>query len=94
MKPTTVLRRPALAPMPTGPLRAPPTGVAARVLPPLIIMGCVAGIASYVKSQLHNESGTMDRIFAQKNDERHEAARKKVYVDREPRRSAYNILSW
>ncbi|KAL8328475.1 hypothetical protein RB597_004312 [Gaeumannomyces tritici] len=64
------------------------------VLPPLIIMGCVAGIASYVKSQLHNESGTMDRIFAQKNDERHEAARKKVYVDREPRRSAYNILSW
>ncbi|KAL8417585.1 hypothetical protein RB594_001303 [Gaeumannomyces avenae] len=80
--------------MPTGPLRAPPAGVAARVLPPLIIMGCVAGVASYVKSQLHNESGTMDQIFAQKNDERHEAARKKIYVDREPRKSVYNILSW
>ncbi|TLS31370.1 hypothetical protein PpBr36_03432 [Pyricularia pennisetigena] len=68
--------------------------VAARVVPPLIVAGCVATVVTYVSRQLSQERGAMDKIFAQKNDEKYEAARSKVFTDFEPRRSLYNILGW
>ncbi|TLD16179.1 uncharacterized protein PgNI_01244 [Pyricularia grisea] len=101
MSPTMPIRRPAVAAAShiQPAMRVP---IAARylaasfplVVPPLVVAGCVATVVTYVSRQLTQERGAMDKIFAQKNDEKYEAARSKVFADFEPRRSLYNILGW
>ncbi|KAI7925108.1 hypothetical protein M0657_002481 [Pyricularia oryzae] len=93
MSPTMPIRRPAVtAASHIRPAMHVP--IAARVVPPLIVAGCVATVVTYVARQLTQERGAMDKIFAQKNDEKYEAARSKVFADFEPRSSLYNILGW
>lgn len=57
----------------------------------------VYGVASYIRSQLRQESITMDRMFAQQNTPRVLEARKKnflVETEGEPRKTPYNFLNW
>ncbi|KAK3321900.1 hypothetical protein B0H66DRAFT_638414 [Apodospora peruviana] len=67
------------------------------IIPGLVVFGAVYGVVAYVRSQLKQESETMNRMFAQQNSPRVLEARKKNYLietEGDPRKSVYNILNW
>ncbi|KAI1654289.1 hypothetical protein F4813DRAFT_392794 [Daldinia decipiens] len=80
------------------PPAAPKLGpVSSRILPSLVVIGVAYTVGSYVRSQLHREAGTMDRIFSQQNTPEVEKARKaalQVEANGDPRNNLFNILGW
>ncbi|KAI0122565.1 hypothetical protein F4814DRAFT_446501 [Daldinia grandis] len=77
---------------------APKLGpVSSRILPSLVVIGVAYTVGSYVRSQLHREAGTMDRIFSQQNTPEVEKARKaalQVEANGDPRNNLFNLLGW
>ncbi|KAK1770052.1 hypothetical protein QBC33DRAFT_530002 [Phialemonium atrogriseum] len=76
-------------------LSAPSLG-AARLLPAVVVIGSVSAVAAYIRSQLQNESRTMDRFFSQYKSPQSEASRQRVFDGRkeDPRKSLFNVLGW
>ncbi|KAI1808756.1 hypothetical protein F4811DRAFT_548765 [Daldinia bambusicola] len=63
----------------------------------LVVIGVAYTVGSYVRSQLHREAGTMDRIFSQQNTPEVEQARKaalQVEANGDPRNNLLNFLGW
>jgi len=59
--------------------------------------GTVFGVVSYVRSQLRQESETMNRMFAKQYSPEVLEARKKHFLietEGDPRKSIYNVLNW
>ncbi|KAK6952810.1 hypothetical protein K445DRAFT_28255 [Daldinia sp. EC12] len=77
---------------------APKLGpVSSRILPSLVVIGVAYTVGSYVRSQLHREASTMDRIFSQQNTPEVEQARKaalQVEANGDPRNNLLNFLGW
>ncbi|KAM7184875.1 hypothetical protein V8F33_012745 [Rhypophila sp. PSN 637] len=68
-----------------------------NIIPGVVVFGSVFGVVSYVRSQLRQESETMNRMFAkQYSPEVMEARRRNYLIDQEgdPRKSIYNVLNW
>ncbi|KAK4208558.1 hypothetical protein QBC37DRAFT_431770 [Rhypophila decipiens] len=71
--------------------------VSNKIIPGVVVFGSVFGVVSYVRSQLRQESETMNRMFAkQYSPEVMEARRRNYLIDQEgdPRKSIYNVLNW
>ncbi|KAI1428280.1 hypothetical protein F5Y12DRAFT_711260 [Xylaria sp. FL1777] len=67
------------------------------LLPTLAWLGAACAVGLYVSRQLHRESGSFDRIYAQQNTPEVEAARKRdllVETYGDPRNSLLNVLGW
>ncbi|KAK4152279.1 hypothetical protein C8A00DRAFT_16383 [Chaetomidium leptoderma] len=68
-----------------------------KLVPGLVVVGAVSGVVLYIRSQLRQESDTMDRMFSQQNTPEVRARRdQRLLVDTEgnPRKTMYNILNW
>jgi len=62
-----------------------------------LTIDAVYGVVSYVRSQLIQESNTMNRMFAQQNSARVMESRKRNFLidtEGDPRKTPYNILNW
>ncbi|EFW98828.1 hypothetical protein CMQ_4680 [Grosmannia clavigera kw1407] len=66
------------------------------VVPTLVTVGAVTGVATYVRRQLMRESQAFDRYFSTYNTPESEASRKRVFegASEDPRTSLMNILGW
>ncbi|KAM7198888.1 hypothetical protein V8F20_005955 [Naviculisporaceae sp. PSN 640] len=72
-------------------------GISQKIIPGVVVFGSVFGVISYVRSQLRQESDTINRMFEkQYSPEVMEARRKHYLIDTEgdPRKSIYNVLNW
>ncbi|KAA8628683.1 hypothetical protein SMACR_12876 [Sordaria macrospora] len=68
-----------------------------RVVPGLVVFGAVYTVVSYIRSQLRNESNTLNRVFAQQNTPGVMEKRKERYLietEGDPRKTIYNVLNW
>lgn len=61
----------------------------------MIVLGAVTAVGTYVKTQLEQDSRTMDRYFATYKSAESEASRTRVFKgESDPRRSVFNVLGW
>ncbi|EPE03175.1 hypothetical protein F503_01511 [Ophiostoma piceae UAMH 11346] len=67
-----------------------------RAIGPIVSIGAASVVASYVYTQLHSESATMDRFFASYHTPESEASRQRVFdgAIEDPRKNVLNFLSW
>ncbi|ROT41107.1 hypothetical protein SODALDRAFT_357133 [Sodiomyces alkalinus F11] len=74
-----------------------------RVLPTLMMVGAdqtdtrytATAVGSFVRSQLKQQSTTLDRYFARSHTPEREATRARVFEGApDPRKSIFNVLSW
>ena len=66
-----------------------------KALPVVVFGTAIAGVATYVRSQLVQESATMDRFFSKYNTPESEASRRRTFEGNpDPRTNILNVLSW
>lgn len=72
------------------------SAIALKAIGPIVSVGAASAVATYVYTQLHHESDTMDRFFASYHTPESEASRQRVFdgAIEDPRKNILNFLSW